>query len=177
MHSSLALLRALGWDGVAMVEYKLSPEGKAILMEVNGRYWGTLSLPISAGMDFPWYQWQLVHGERPDIPDNYAAGTRWRFTVGYFYRLCGLLAKARLAEARKTLRRDVHDLPADFSPSVPDATWTPSDPMPSIVEALRGIQYFASHAVARATEPLAISSKFQARPNGPQDNPAENVGN
>ena len=52
-----------------MVEFKVNPnDGSAVLMEVNGRYWGTISLPIFAGMDFPWYHWQVAHGERPEIP-------------------------------------------------------------------------------------------------------------
>ncbi|TPW13904.1 MAG: ATP-grasp protein, partial [Halothiobacillaceae bacterium] len=30
------------WHGVAMVEFKVSPEGTPYLMEVNGRFWGSL---------------------------------------------------------------------------------------------------------------------------------------
>src|SRR5271155_3638049 len=64
IESSLALLQAMQWDGIAMVEYKVNSDGQAVLMEVNGRYWGTIALAISAGIDFPLYDWQLVHGER-----------------------------------------------------------------------------------------------------------------
>src|SRR5262249_44329675 len=104
LQSSLALLDALRWHGIAMVEYKVDADGRAVLMEVNGRYWGTISLPILAGLDFPLYHWQLVHGERPAIPERYAVGTRWRWTAGYLGRLYFLLAKARSsASAREIL--------------------------------------------------------------------------
>jgi len=51
---STALLRAVGWQGVAMVEYKVdAATGIPYLMEINGRFWGSLQLAIDAGVDFP----------------------------------------------------------------------------------------------------------------------------
>ena len=49
-----ALLDALGWHGVAMVEFKgaLAPGGLA-LMEVNAKFWGSHDLALAAGVDFP----------------------------------------------------------------------------------------------------------------------------
>lgn len=148
LDSSLALLRALGWEGVAMVEYKMNREGRAIFMEVNGRYWGTVSLPIAAGIDFPWYQWQLLHGERPEIPETYAIGTKWRFTMGYFTRLYSLFGQARYSRrARKLLRENLGEMLEDFNPSVSDATFTFSDPMPSIITFVTHMNYFASNTL------------------------------
>ena len=50
---SVALLRAMGWEGVAMVEYRFDPAcGRAELMEVNGRFWGSLPLAVQAGAGF-----------------------------------------------------------------------------------------------------------------------------
>lgn len=53
LDQSVALLSHFGWDGVAMVEYKLDPDGEPVLMEINGRFWGSLQLAIDAGVDFP----------------------------------------------------------------------------------------------------------------------------
>jgi predicted ATP-grasp superfamily ATP-dependent carboligase len=48
------LLDELKWQGVAMVEFKVdSRDGVPKLMEVNGRFWGSLQLAIDAGVDFP----------------------------------------------------------------------------------------------------------------------------
>ena len=163
MQSSLDLLRALQWQGVAMVEYRVGPDGRAVLMEVNGRYWGTIALPISAGIDFPLYQWKLAHGERPEIPKTYAVGTKWRWTVGYLHRLYDLLDLGRRStSARAVLGGDFRQLLEDFSPSVPDATLQLSDPMPSVVEFLLAMRDFASYTAARARQSQAFSRRFQA---------------
>ncbi len=46
------LLAALDWHGVAMVEFRDGPDGP-VLLEVNGRIWGSIALPVRAGVDFP----------------------------------------------------------------------------------------------------------------------------
>jgi hypothetical protein len=51
---SSRLLQSVGWEGVAMIEFKRSAAtGKPYLMEINGRFWGSLQLAIDAGVDFP----------------------------------------------------------------------------------------------------------------------------
>jgi predicted ATP-grasp superfamily ATP-dependent carboligase len=49
---SLRLLGELRWTGLAMVEFRVSPEGP-VLMEINGRVWGSLPLAVKSGIDFP----------------------------------------------------------------------------------------------------------------------------
>jgi predicted ATP-grasp superfamily ATP-dependent carboligase len=46
------LMRALRWTGLAMVEFRVGPDGP-VLMEVNGRIWGSLPLAVKSGVDFP----------------------------------------------------------------------------------------------------------------------------
>lgn len=52
LDQSVALLTAMDWSGLAMVEFRVGPTG-ARLMEVNGRIWGSLPLAVRAGVDFP----------------------------------------------------------------------------------------------------------------------------
>ncbi len=48
------LLGGLDYSGFAMVEFKQHPVTKTLyLMEVNPRPWGSITLPIFAGIDFP----------------------------------------------------------------------------------------------------------------------------
>lgn len=67
---SVRLLQAMHWEGVAMVEYRFDPSsGIAKLMEVNGRFWGSLPLAVHAGAGFA----LLTHfvqglGEPPVLP-------------------------------------------------------------------------------------------------------------
>jgi predicted ATP-grasp superfamily ATP-dependent carboligase/protein-tyrosine-phosphatase len=54
LEASRRLVEALGWNGVAMVEFKLDPASREFyLMEINGRFWGSLPLAVAAGADFP----------------------------------------------------------------------------------------------------------------------------
>jgi len=54
MSDAEAKLAHLGWEGVAMVEYRWNPEtDKFFLMEMNLRFWGSLHLALYAGVDFP----------------------------------------------------------------------------------------------------------------------------
>jgi predicted ATP-grasp superfamily ATP-dependent carboligase/rhodanese-related sulfurtransferase len=47
------LLKMLKWQGVAMTEFRLRYDGKLYFMELNPRFWGTLPLAITSGVDFP----------------------------------------------------------------------------------------------------------------------------
>jgi predicted ATP-grasp superfamily ATP-dependent carboligase len=49
---SLRLLRELRWTGLAMVEFRVGDQGP-VLMEINGRVWGSLPLAVKSGVDFP----------------------------------------------------------------------------------------------------------------------------
>jgi predicted ATP-grasp superfamily ATP-dependent carboligase/CelD/BcsL family acetyltransferase involved in cellulose biosynthesis len=61
---AIKLLDDLGWHGVAMVEFKRDVrDGLPKLMEINGRFWGSLQLAVDAGVDFPAL---LVEGGPPD---------------------------------------------------------------------------------------------------------------
>lgn len=94
MVQSVALLRALDWEGVAMVEYRYDPLTKqAALMEINGRFWGSLPLACHAGAAFPWFAYQLFGLDRPVAQTPYLAGLRGRFMVPETKRLWRLLIR------------------------------------------------------------------------------------
>ncbi|MCU1299609.1 MAG: hypothetical protein JWO91_3887 [Acidobacteriaceae bacterium] len=51
---SSELIIASGYQGIVMVEYKkVLDTGEPILMEINGRPWGSIALPIASGIDYP----------------------------------------------------------------------------------------------------------------------------
>lgn len=83
LSQSLALLRDFKWQGVAMVEYKLDAQSDTpYLMEINGRFWGSLQLAIDAGVDFPKLLVQLALGANPDPVTTYKTGVRSRWEWG-----------------------------------------------------------------------------------------------
>jgi predicted ATP-grasp superfamily ATP-dependent carboligase len=80
--SSLAILSALRWHGVAMVEYRQKAGSPAVFMEVNGRFWHSLALPCYAGVEFPAL---LAHmAEQGDVEPSiaYHSGCRCRWLLG-----------------------------------------------------------------------------------------------
>jgi predicted ATP-grasp superfamily ATP-dependent carboligase len=80
LSDSTRLLEELRWTGLAMVEFRVGPDG-ASLMEVNGRIWGSLPLAVKAGMDFPARMASLfVDGPPPPGPvdTDYRLGVRSR---------------------------------------------------------------------------------------------------
>ena len=77
------LFSGLRWHGVAMTEFKQDAQtGALYLMEVNGRFWGSLQLAIDAGLDFPWLVSQLALGRRPYSGPPYRVGVRSRWLLG-----------------------------------------------------------------------------------------------
>ncbi len=102
---AVELLRPLGWHGVAMVEYKLDRRtGEPLLMEVNGRFWGSLQLAIDAGMDFPYLLYRLAVEGCVEAPAAYEIGVTNRWLLGDLDH-----ALARLFKKERDL-----DLPEGF---------------------------------------------------------------
>jgi predicted ATP-grasp superfamily ATP-dependent carboligase len=80
---SRALLESLGWQGVAMVEYKIDDvSGSPYLMEINGRFWGSLQLAVDAGVDFPTLLLSAAAGNQPEPVLEYRTGLRSRWWWG-----------------------------------------------------------------------------------------------
>jgi len=83
LDQAMRLLGPLGWHGVAMMEFKQDARtGQSFLMEVNGRFWGSLQLAIQAGVDFPYLSCQLALGETVDAPLSYTVGVKSRWLLG-----------------------------------------------------------------------------------------------
>ena len=90
------LLTHLGWHGVAMVEFKRDDrDGSLRLMEINGRFWGSLQLAIDAGVDFPALLVELAAGQHPTPLDSYHVGVRSRWFWGDVDSLLTVLIRSR----------------------------------------------------------------------------------
>ena len=98
------LFDALDWKGVAMIECKRDPAtGRHVIMEINGRFWGSLQLAIDAGIDFPVLLLRCALGQVPtEQPANgYRIGVRSRWFWGdvdhLYLRLTRSLAQLQVA--------------------------------------------------------------------------------
>lgn len=132
---SLALLRELDWEGIAMVEYRYDPDrDEAALMEINGRFWGSLPLACHAGADFPWLAYSLLGVGTPQPQPGYRAGMRCRFMIPETKRLARLLFRPGAVADRKLTFSRMGELTGylcDFvRPSTRYYLFTWSDPAP-----------------------------------------------
>ncbi|MEA3639811.1 MAG: hypothetical protein VBE63_07690 [Lamprobacter sp.] len=94
MDKSVQLLRAIGWEGSAMVEYRFDPNTQqAALMEVNGRFWGSLPLAYHAEARFPWLLYQRMGLGQTVAPSisAYRPGVRCKFLLPDLKRLLRIL--------------------------------------------------------------------------------------
>ena len=139
---AITLLRALHWEGVAMVEFRKDLiSGRAVLMEVNGRYWGTVSLAVQAGVDFPLYEWQLAHSQTPSLPNQYITGMKWRWLSGDLMRLHGVLMDPSPNHVPRPSRwKEAGRFLLDSRFSTRSALWSIADPQPAISEMLRTLK-------------------------------------
>jgi protein-tyrosine-phosphatase len=72
LEATRRLMRALEYTGVAMVEFKLDPAaGRFVVIEINGRFWGSLPLALSAGADFPWFLYQMLVLGKREFPQSF----------------------------------------------------------------------------------------------------------
>ena len=91
--AGLALLDALDWHGVAMVEFLRDPDTDEFrLMEVNPRFWSSLPFTVQAGVDFPYLYWSQATGLPVEGPIEYDVGTAGHLLRGELLHLRSILA-------------------------------------------------------------------------------------
>ena len=123
---AIRLLEVLRWHGPAEVEFKIdSRDGTARLMEVNGRFWGTLDLSIQAGVDFPWLACRMAIDGDIDPRFEYRVGLRYRWAFPY-----GLLYAMETNRVCRSLWEFIR-----YEPNSVSDLWL-SDPLPTLAEAL-----------------------------------------
>jgi predicted ATP-grasp superfamily ATP-dependent carboligase len=139
----LRLLRALRWNGVAMVEFKRDLQsGRYTLMEINPKFWGSLDLAVAAGVEFPWLAVRAALGHEVEPVMSFPSGVRFRWVFDDVLRLL-----TRPQDARAFIR--------DFSPTVhDDLDW--NDPRPLLVQS----------GVAVASVVRRIATRQLRRPHG-----------
>jgi predicted ATP-grasp superfamily ATP-dependent carboligase len=137
--ASVSLLRSFGWKGVAMVEYKQDQTtGEYHLMEVNGRFWGSLQLAIDAGIDFPDILIRAALGESPSPQLEYRAGVQTRWLLGDVDHVLARLTRSRsrlgLDGTAPGRARVCWDFLRAFFPPVRQEVFRTSDPRPAMQE-------------------------------------------
>jgi predicted ATP-grasp superfamily ATP-dependent carboligase len=145
VQQSEQLLASFAWQGVAMIEYKMDEAtDSAYLMEVNGRFWGSLQLAIDAGVDFPLLLLQCTLGEDVPQQSGYRTGTRGRWWWGEVDHVLARLrrsdAELALPPGSPTRRAVLADFLARWRPHERDAVFRLDDPLPFLYESARWLR-------------------------------------
>lgn len=132
---SVALLQAIGWEGVAMVEYRYDQRsGRAVLMEINGRYWGSFPLAMHCGAGFALLSYALQgQGYMPALPEM-RSDIRCRMVATELKRLFRIFLQPEKIRDRTFAVRPLRELKrflSDFvRPGVRYYVWSLADPLP-----------------------------------------------
>ncbi len=87
-----SLLDALDWHGPASVQFVRDEEtGEFTLLEINPRFWVSLSCPIEAGVDFAYDYWRLATGQPVSAPATYETGVTTHLLRGELVYLLSIL--------------------------------------------------------------------------------------
>jgi predicted ATP-grasp superfamily ATP-dependent carboligase len=142
---SRALLKQFRWQGVAMVEFKQDAEtGESYLMEINGRFWGSLQLAIDAGVDFPRMLAASALGDGMPMLQSYQVGVRSRWWWGQVDHILARVRRRKesvpLARGTITLAQACFDLLCGpFRRDDREEVFRWDDPMPFVSETRRWI--------------------------------------
>jgi hypothetical protein len=132
-----------------MVEYKVEEStGTPYLMEINGRFWGSLQLAIDAGVDFPRILMELAMGGKPAPVMSYREGIRSRWWWGdvdhLILRLCRSDSDLSLPPGSPSRGRAILDFMKLWRPGDQSEVLRFADPRPFLKESWTWIKSSAS---------------------------------
>jgi predicted ATP-grasp superfamily ATP-dependent carboligase len=132
---SIALLQAIGWEGVAMVEYRFDPlNNRSVLMEINGRFWGSFPLAVQCGAGFALLAHYVQGQGKPATLGQLQGRWRCRMVGTEVKRLFRILLQSDKIRDPYFIQRPRHELLrfiVDFFRSnVSYYIWSADDPAP-----------------------------------------------
>lgn len=105
------LLAHLNWHGMAQLDFRVSPDGRPFLIELNPRFFGGLSQAIAANVDYPHLLFQIASGqaieEAPEV--DYEARTEAPI-VGLLATLDEIAHDDRILDRLRTVRDELKAL-------------------------------------------------------------------
>ncbi len=131
------LVQKLSWTGPIMVEFKVDSDSKRpYLMEINGRFWGSLPLSIIAGVDMPYLFYLLATGQ--ELPREMVTAREGAISNHFLGDVKHLLKVLFARDPMRTIlypgrvqaMRDFCMLPLGTQPDV----WSFTDPKPAFFE-------------------------------------------
>lgn len=117
------LLRRLGWVGLAQLQFIIDEQGEPRLIDLNGRFYGSLALAKAAGPNLPHLWACLATGRDAPRAADPRPGIRYQWLEGDLRRA--------LAERRGGIWKDVLDT-LRYAAGANHSVWRAEDPWPAV---------------------------------------------
>ncbi|HCY74450.1 MAG TPA: hypothetical protein DHV28_00885 [Ignavibacteriales bacterium] len=116
-NAGLKILDALKWNGIAMVEFKLTGSNELYLMEINPKFWGSYELSEKCGLSFANDYFDAAIGKAM-TPSKYNLniGFRWLFSELLYYRDKFFIKNKKYSTDEKPKLNKIYN---DFYPDEP----------------------------------------------------------
>ena len=158
--ASRKIIKALDYTGVAMIEFRINKNNDWIFVEINGRFWGSLPLAIAAGIDFPWYLYQMLVQGKINFSQKY---TTELYSRNLWLDVAWIREKISLfgffGFMKEDFMRIFKELFRIFIFKEKNDTFVVDDILPGIMEVFKMIK-LASNAAIDKIVLIAISNKI-----------------
>ncbi len=142
------ILKALKWYGIAEMEFIVDHKDKCPkLLDINPRLYGSVCVPIAAGVDYPYllYRLAMAGDIEPDL--NYKLGVKCRYVFPEEFKY--VLSVIRNRTARHSgnygVWRAFFNFIRLYEPNLNYFTMAADDPMPALVNSLNYTNEIISH--------------------------------
>jgi predicted ATP-grasp superfamily ATP-dependent carboligase len=140
------LLREIGWSGLSELQF-IAPragQGDPVLLDLNGRFYGSLALALAAGVNLPDTWARSATGHRPPHGGDARPGVRYQWLEGDL-RAARERSAGAIGDVRECLR---------YARSANPSIWSANDPLPGLLAAKRVLSH-AARAATKGIEPAA----------------------
>jgi hypothetical protein len=128
-----------------MLEFRHGNDGQEDwLVEINPRLWGSISLPVHAGLDFPWWHFRyFALGETPVMPEQRTDVSGCRYLTAEAVRLWNIAKgpPAGWREPYPPFGSACRDFLAAFGPGWKYYHQSVADPLPGLAEPLTFLRW------------------------------------
>jgi predicted ATP-grasp superfamily ATP-dependent carboligase len=119
------LLDEIGWFGLVQVQFQAPDAGNPLIIDLNGRFFASLSLAAAAGVDFPALWADVVRGRQTPRGIRARPGVRFQWLEGDLRA-----ALAQRGDKASALRSVIGSTPRSAH-----SLLRPDDPLPAVVYA------------------------------------------
>ncbi len=116
-------LADLGWSGLVQLQFLRDAAGVAHLIDLNGRFFGSMALALRAGANLPDLWARQTLGESVPAPADARTGVRFVWAAGDLRRAHVERREGLVADVASVLR---------WLPGSVTSVWDPRDPDPTL---------------------------------------------